>query len=93
MRCDTMLISILVTPCLGIHPHWADTPTPTGRRLLQRTVRILLECILVDECAQNVEICTQTIFLVTFSRRLGSKLIRRSLRITKNKNARLEAEI
>ena len=33
---------------LGRHP-WADTPgqTPPSRRLLLRTVRILLECILV----------------------------------------------
>ena len=31
---------------LGQTPPWTDTPTPS-RRLLQRTVRILLECILV----------------------------------------------
>ena len=29
-----------------VHPSWTDTPPP--RRLLQRTVRILLECILVN---------------------------------------------
>ena len=32
-------------PPLGRHPH--PRQTPPGRRLLQRTVRILLECILV----------------------------------------------
>ena len=34
------------TPTLGRHPR-ADTPPPTGRRPLQQTVRILLECFLV----------------------------------------------
>ena len=31
----------------GRHPPLADTPPPPSRRLLQQTVRILLECILV----------------------------------------------
>ena len=35
------------TSPLGRHPPWADTPHPPGIRLLLRTVRILLECILV----------------------------------------------
>ena len=46
-------ITTPLTPPLGIHPPWVDTPSPwaepppPSRRPLQRTVRILLECFLV----------------------------------------------
>ena len=43
------------TPLLGKHLP-GQTPPPPGRRLLQRTVRILLECILVTFCERGSDL-------------------------------------
>ena len=59
------------TPPLGRHPPWADTlhgqtpprQTPPSRRLLLRTVRIQLECILVIQIEFPVKVDRREVFL------------------------------
>ena len=62
------------TPTLGRHPPTpGQTPpgqtTPPPRRLLLRTVRILMECILVEKnstCDENIDILRIQIIVVDY---------------------------
>ena len=60
-------------------PPWADTPlgqTPPplpSRRLLQRTVRILLECILVFFNENYLELLTPSAEIITFTKRFTNE--------------------
>ena len=63
----------------GQTPPWADTPlgqTPPplpSRRLLQRTVRILLECILVFFNENNLELLTPYAEIITLTKRFTNE--------------------
>ena len=85
---------------LGRHPHpWSDTPQadtpwidtplgrhPSSRRLLLRTVRILLECILVASFFCNTQIwqCSHFLHCLNLNKKLNAVIssIHRSTKMT-----------